>query len=81
MPNCISRHDSAQQSSQKIGPCYYAFLVPPDQDEIVVDDIVFSVFRLHLHATDHATQRGAQIRYDDWAMPVDFWVNRRCVEE
>ena len=72
IPTGISHHDTAQQSSQKIGPSYYAFLLAPDQDEIIVDDIVLGVFRLHPHATDHATQRGAHIGYDDWAVPVDF---------
>jgi hypothetical protein len=28
----ILRHDSAQQSPQKIGSGYYAFLITPDQD-------------------------------------------------
>ena len=51
---CILRHDSTQQSAQKIGAGNDAFLFAPDQDQIVVDDVIFRMFRLHLHAIDHA---------------------------
>ena len=74
--NCILRDDSAQKAAQKIGSGYYAFFVPPDQDQIIVDDIIFRMLRLHPHAADHAAQRCAHIRYDDRAMPVDFRVKR-----
>jgi hypothetical protein len=77
----IQRHDSTQESSQKIGSSYYAFFFSPDQDQIVVDDIIFRMFRLHFHATDHAAQWRAHIGYDDRTMPVYFRVIRHCIEQ
>jgi hypothetical protein len=65
----ILRHDSTQKSSQKIGTGYDALLLPPDQDQIVVDDIIFGMFRLHLHATDHAAQRKAPLSLPPLASP------------
>lgn len=63
---CIVRHDSTQKSAQKVRSSYYAFLFSPDQDQIVVDDIIFRMFRFNLHATDYAPQ---------------FWIDRRRIEE
>src|SRR5579862_1326081 len=77
----ILRHDSTQESSQKVGSSYYAFLFSPDQDQIVVDDIIFKMFRLHLQATDHPAQWRARIGYDDRTMPVYSRLERRFIED
>ena len=57
------------------------FCSPQYQNQIVVDDIVFGAFRLHLHAADHFTQWGVHIRHDNWAVPIEFRAGRHCIEE
>ena len=77
----FSRADTAQEPPQEIGSSDYALLCSPYQDQVVVDDIVFRMFRLNLHAPDHFAQRRAHIRYNDRAMPVGLQICKYFIEE
>ena len=41
--------DSTQEPPQEIGTSDDALLLSPHQDQVLVDDIIFSMLRLHLH--------------------------------
>ena len=76
-----SRHDFTQEPSQEIRSGYYAFSSPETKIRSLSMTSSSGMFRLHLHATDHAAQWCAHIGYDDRTMPVDFRVSRHCIEE
>jgi hypothetical protein len=66
---------------KRSAPVIMRLLCSPYQDQIVVDDIVFGMFRLNLHAPDHFAQRRAHIRYNDRAMPVGLQIYKYFIEE
>ena len=73
--------DSTQEPSQKIGAGDDALLRSPHQDQIVVDDIIFRMFWLHLHESNNVTQSRAHAGDDDRAMPIGLRTDRDFVEE
>ena len=47
--SCLPLSNSSQQPTQKIGACDNTLLLSPHQDQVMVDDIISSMFRLRLH--------------------------------
>jgi hypothetical protein len=76
----FSRADTAQEPPQEIGSSDYALLCSPYQDQVVVDDIVFGMFRLNLHASQEMndkSQRVAGIFIAPLIMLAGLWL---CLE-
>src|SRR5271157_5304860 len=79
--SAFPRGDSTQEPPQEIGAGDDALLLSPDQDQVVVDDIIFSMLRLQLHEPDNVAQSRAHVGDDDRAMPIRLRTDRHFVEE
>jgi hypothetical protein len=73
--------DSTQEPPQEIGAGDDALLLSPHQDQVVVDDIIFSMLWLQLHEPDNVAQSRAHVGDDDRAMPIGLRTDRHFVEE
>jgi len=74
--------DPAQQSAEQIGPGDYAALaLDPDQDQILVNDVVARLVRLHGKPVQHLAQGAVGLAYHQRAMAERERIERGCVEQ
>ncbi len=62
--------NASQQATQQVGPSDYAPLRTPDQDQIVIDNIVVRPLLHNLQVSNDVAQPRLHIPYDDRPVPA-----------
>jgi hypothetical protein len=60
-----------------------ALLLSPNQNQVVIDDIIFRMFWSDLHTFDYVSQPRIHVRHGKRAMPIDLQIKRLicCVRQ
>ena len=63
--------NTTHETAKDVGACNHAFFLRPNQDYIIIDDIVTGALRFDLKEADHLAKATLGVVYDDWAMAMN----------
>jgi len=77
----IHRHDPAQQPAEQIGSGDDPLLCAPDQNQIVVDNVVVGTLRHDFHVPDDVAKFCLHVAHNDWPMPIVVGIDVELIEQ